>query len=168
MKHFLKNNYRLWILVSIAIWGFAFSGAAQPAQTTNRVNTGGSSNAVARIETDEGVEVTVQSANQLSRSVLTFGLDRVPGLNRKIWGNPAWQYIASLLYVVLAFYASKFVDWLLRVWVRKWTEKTSTTLDDLVVELLHGPTKILSFVVLLHLGLNMFAWPRWLSSWRSP
>src|SRR5215472_7468401 len=41
---------------------------------------------------------------------LTFGLDRISWLRGEVLGNPLWQYIASLLYIVLAFYAAKLLD----------------------------------------------------------
>ena len=94
---------------------------------------------------------------------LTFGLDRVPGLGIDLLGNPAWQYLAFLIYVVLAFYASKLLDYLIQVQLRKWAAKTETKLDDLILELLRGPVKVIVFVTLLHIGLRLFAWPEWTS-----
>ncbi len=92
---------------------------------------------------------------------LTFGLDRVPWLRTEMMGNPLWQYLASLLYIVLAFYASKLLDYFVQVQLRRWAARTRTRLDDLMVELLHGPVKIICFVILLHVGLRVFAWPAW-------
>jgi len=92
---------------------------------------------------------------------MSFGLDRVPGLDLKVMGNPLWQYLAFLIYVVLAFYASKFLDYLIQVQLRKWAAKTETKFDDLLLDLLKGPVKIVAFVVFLHLGLRLFAWPAW-------
>jgi MscS family membrane protein len=90
---------------------------------------------------------------------LTFGLDRVEWLRGEVMGNPVWQYIASLIYVLAAFYVSKFLDYAIQVQLRKWAARTRTKLDDLTLELLHGPVKVVSFVVLLHIGLGFFAWP---------
>ncbi len=98
---------------------------------------------------------------------LTFGLDRVPGLESEAMGNPLWQYLAFLIYVLLAFYASKVLDYVMQVWLRKWAAKTETKLDDLILELLRGPVKIVAFVVFLHIGLRLFAWPEWASSFIS-
>jgi len=92
---------------------------------------------------------------------MSFGLDRVPGLNTPLLGNPLWQYLAFLIYVVLAFYVSKFLDYLIQVQLRKWAAKTETKFDDLLLDLLKGPVKIVAFVVFLHLGLRLFAWPGW-------
>jgi MscS family membrane protein len=94
---------------------------------------------------------------------LTFGLDHVPGLGFEVMGNPVWQYLAFLIYVVLAFYVSKLLDWLIQVQLRKWAAKTKTQFDDLILELLRGPVKIIAFVLLLHVGLRLFAWPEWTS-----
>lgn len=91
---------------------------------------------------------------------LTFGLDRIEILDRiKLFAIPLWQYCASLVYIFLAFYVSKFLDFLTRVWLKRWTEKTKTQFDDLLLDLLNGPTKIIAFIILLRIGLEVFSWP---------
>src|SRR6185436_19456326 len=89
---------------------------------------------------------------------LTFGLDRVPLLQSQPFaGIPLWQFLASLIYIFLAFYVSKFLDHFIRERVRKWAEKTSTKLDDLLIDLVRGPVKIVAFVILLHIGMRIYA-----------
>ncbi|MBI5802650.1 MAG: mechanosensitive ion channel family protein [Verrucomicrobia bacterium] len=97
--------------------------------------------------------------------VLTFGLDRFEPLRTPFLGNPLWQYLASLIYIVLAFYVAKFLDWLTRVWLRKFTGRTKTSLDDQLLELLNGPIKVVVFVVFLHIGLSIFHWPPLAELW---
>ncbi|EEF58162.1 mechanosensitive ion channel family protein [Pedosphaera parvula] len=82
-----------------------------------------------------------------------------PFLKYQWLGNELWKYMASLVYIILAFYTSKFLDHLTRVWLRKWAEKTETKFDDLILDLLNGPVKVVSFVVFLHIGLSVFRWP---------
>ncbi len=82
-----------------------------------------------------------------------------PFLRYHFWGNELWKYIFSLIYIFLAFYISKLLDYLTRVWLKRWTDKTETKLDDLLLELLNGPVKIISFVIFLRIGLDVFAWP---------
>ena len=95
---------------------------------------------------------------------LTFGLDRVPFLQSRYLANiPLWQYLASLIYIFLAFYLSKFLDQFIRYRVRKWAEKTATKVDDMFVELVRGPVKIVAFVILLHIGMKVYAWPETLA-----
>lgn len=96
-----------------------------------------------------------------SRERLTFGLDQVPGLNHEVLGNPLWQYLAFLAYIILAFYVSKLLDYLIQVQLRRWAKRTRTRMDQLVPELLRGAVKIVAFVILLHVGLRLFAWPEW-------
>lgn len=93
------------------------------------------------------------------RTWLTFGLDHVPGLQEEVMGIPIWQYLALVAYILLAFYASKLLDYFIQVQLRKWASRTRTRLDELMLELLHGPVKIISFVVLLHAALRLFSWP---------
>lgn len=90
-----------------------------------------------------------------------FGLDRIELLQFKVMGNPLWQYAAFLIYIFLAFYVSKLLDYVIQAQLRKWASRTSTRFDDLLLELLRGPVKIIAFVVFLHIGLRVFAWPDW-------
>src|ERR1051325_2563520 len=91
---------------------------------------------------------------------LTFFLDQVDFLTTTtVFWAPLWKYIASLLYIFLAFYVSKFLDYLTRVWLKKWTAKTKTQLDDLLLGLLNGPVKVIAFVIFLNIGLGVFNWP---------
>jgi MscS family membrane protein len=106
---------------------------------------------------------TVDSAPiqvRVYNALLTFGLDRVGLLDRhKLFDIPLWQYAAALIYIFLAFYVSKLLDFLTRVWLKKWAEKTATKFDDLLLDLLNGPTKIVAFVIFLRIGLEVFSWP---------
>jgi MscS family membrane protein len=111
----------------------------------------------------EPVKIHVRTA----LGALTFGLDRVPAFKREFLGNPIWQYIASLIYIILAFYVSKLLDLLVRLRLKIWAAKTTTRLDDLLVELIHGPVKVVSFVILLHIGLRVFDWPIWVQEFLS-
>ena len=94
-----------------------------------------------------------------SETWLTFGLDHIEWLRGTIMGNPIWQYMASLIYILVAFYLSKLLDYAIQVQLRKWAARTRSKVDDLMLELLHGPVKVVCFVVLLHLGLGLFSWP---------
>lgn len=98
---------------------------------------------------------------------LTFGLDRVSWLQKPLFGNPIWQYVASLIYLLLAFYLSHLLDFIIRVRVKKWAEKTETKFDDYLITLLHGPIKVITFVILLHIGLQIFSWPDWVNVYLS-
>ena len=82
-----------------------------------------------------------------------------PFLTRQLWGNELWKYLFSLVYVFLAFYVSKLLDFLTRVWLKKWAEKTETKFDDLVLDLLNGPVKVVAFIIFLRIGLDVFDWP---------
>lgn len=85
--------------------------------------------------------------------------EHLPFLKYQWLGNALWKYLASLLYIFLAFYVSKLVDYLTRVWLKRWADKTETKFDDLLLELLRGPVKVVCFVILLHVGLSVFEWP---------
>src|ERR1051326_6378994 len=72
-----------------------------------------------------------------------------PFLTIQWFGNEIWKYLFSLIYIFLAFYVSKLLDFLTRVWLKKWTDKTETKFDDLLLELLHGPIKVVAFMIFL-------------------
>ena len=123
--------------------------------------------AVAQTNTNQVAAVSNTNApsglfrmEQVDQHFLTFGLDRVEFL-RTIHplGEPLWKYIASLIYIFLAFYVAKILDLITNVWLKKWAARTQTQFDDLLLELLRGPVKVVAFVILLHIGLNVFAWP---------
>lgn len=90
-----------------------------------------------------------------------------PFLRYHFLGNELWKYIFSLIYIFLAFYVSKLLDYLTRVWLKKWAEKTESKLDDLLLQLLNGPVKIISFVIFLRIGLDVFEWPPEVQNWLS-
>jgi len=99
---------------------------------------------------------------------LTFGLDRVPWLQIKPFaGIPLWQFLSSVLYIFLAFYVSKLLDFVIRERIAKWAEKTETKFDDVLVGLVRGPVKVVSFVVLLHIGMEVYSWPEGFSRFLS-
>lgn len=102
------------------------------------------------------------------KNYLTFGLDRIEVLRTvDLLGQPLWKYGASLIYILLAFYGSQLLDHLVNRWLKKLTEKTETKLDDLLLQLLHGPVKVVAFVLFLHIGLNVFDWPPGAKVWLS-
>jgi MscS family membrane protein len=98
---------------------------------------------------------------------LTFGLDHIQVLRYELFDIPLWQYAASVIYVILSMWIARFVDWFVRVYIKRLTEKTETTLDDMLLELLHGPVRVVSFVFLLHVGLHVFHWPEWIEDYMS-
>jgi len=94
-------------------------------------------------------------------------MNRMEPLQGSYFGRPLWQYVASLLYLFLAFYVSKTIDWLIQSRLKQWAERTKTEWDDIVVDLVDGPVKTIAFVFFLHLGLAIFDWPTWLEAWVS-
>ena len=152
MKWRFEWFYR-WALAALfvtALWSVWAN--AQEAATTNAPVPA----AAAAAETNK----LEQTLLKLDQHALTFGLDRVAVLREtKVFGEPTWKYLASLIYIVLAFYVAKLLDFVIGVWLKRWAEKTETKYDDLVLELLRGPVKVVAFVIFLHIGLSVFQWP---------
>lgn len=155
MKSNTRRRFRRWspglqLCLVALVATLALPAVAQTTYTTNTIVTTNAAGAMAAPATVAG-----------QPTWLTGWLEQFQWLQIKWLGNPLWQYVAALLYIVLAFYGSKLVDVLFRVQLKKLTARTKTSMDDLLVDLARGPVKIITFVILLHVGLRVFAWPEW-------
>lgn len=148
--------------LSAVLWTLLWLGLPPWLAAQTNTNAAAATNAPARAT--PATNLLTQLAAE-RRELLTFGLDSFEPLRTTFLGNPLWQYLASLIYIVLAFYVAKFLDWLTRVWLRRFTGKTKTTVDDQLLELLNGPIKVVTFVVFLHIGLSIFHWPPLAELW---
>ncbi len=141
---FRGGIFLLAILLLWAVWA-----GAQPVAPTNAPP------APANTSTS-----LLSGLSRFNEQYLTFGLDRADLLrDHTLFGEPLWKYLASLIYIFLAFYISKFLDFLTRVWLKKFAARTQTKFDNLLLEVLNGPVKIVSFVIFLYIGLGIFQWP---------
>lgn len=106
--------------------------------------------------------VTSTNGVPVYRTYLAFGLDRIEYLSvHKAVGIPYWQYLASIVYLVIAFYGARLIDYLVRHRLKSWVEGTTTNLDDAILALVEGPSRVIVFVLLFYLGLQQFEWPDW-------
>jgi len=114
--------------------------------------------AVEKFRENQEKEADVTTMTMVPREPFYFGLDHISWLQYPVFGRmgqPAWELVASLLYIVLAYYFSKFLDFFLNARLQKIVSKKSTSVDTMLLNLLHGPTKLLTFVILLHYGLYL-------------
>jgi MscS family membrane protein len=153
----MRRNFEWWyrgllgLLAVIAFW--AMWASAQPAVTNTA--TAAQTNKVGALASKLGA-----LENQVAEHDWIFHLDQLEVLQTNaIFGQPLWKYISSLIYIFLAFYVSKFLDYLTGVWLKRWAEKTASKFDDLLLETLRGPVKVIAFVIFLHVGLTVFQWP---------
>ena len=154
MKFRIESLVKVYVvlLFALLVWCF-WTEAAQPAPATNAV---------------PDVPVKLVPAGVLTNTAyLTFGLDRLETLQTRRFGIPYYQYLASLIYVLLAFFAARLVDWIIGSLLKTWAKRTTTRLDDILLDLLHGPVKIIAFVIFLHVGLRVFPWPDWIENFIS-
>jgi MscS family membrane protein len=142
-------------MVLLVLWLWVVWAGAQPAPTTAVATTNASS-----VTQTNQPGALAQGLARLEEAHLTFGLDRIALLrDNTVFGEPLWKYIASLIFIFLAFYVSKLLDFIVGVWLKRWAEKTETKFDDLLLTLLRGPVKAVAFVIFLHIGLSIFRWP---------
>jgi MscS family membrane protein len=120
----------------------------------------------AEVQTTNGVRSVTAKVRTLEREVnASFGLDGVPELQRNLFGSPLWKYAASAIFVLLALCVAKILDWIIGGRFKKWAEGRASRLPGLLLNLLHGPIKVVSFVIVVHIGLDALAWPASVESW---
>ena len=141
----------LCVLLVWSVWRSAAQNSNDVAAAAI-VTAGGSTNQPA------GVLGTIIKKLETPEWVEKLAVD-FPFLKQVWWGNELWKYLFSLIYIFLAFYVSKFLDFLTRVWLKRWAEKTETKFDDLLLELLNGPVRVVAFMIFLRIGLDVFQWP---------
>lgn len=147
MKLKFETAWRAWLLFCVLTLAWSLWASAQTNTTKLSLATTNQPSAL------------VKEVERMEAHPLTFGLDRLLVLRENtLFGEPLWKYAASLVYILLAFYVAKLIDVIARVWLRRLARRTETKLDDLLLELLHGPLKVVAFVVLLNIGLGVFDW----------
>jgi len=163
IRHFLRPDWFLRIWALACCLGIGLSILAQtPAASEPAPGT--TNSAASTLELLGGTDREFIRNN---RSLLTFGLDQVGALQIEFFHRPLWQYLATVVYVILAFQISKLFDWLIHIRLKKWASGTSNRWDDVLIGLLDGPVKVISFVVFLNIGLQLFDWPEVVERWIS-
>jgi MscS family membrane protein len=121
--------------------------------------------AIAQVTGNGSVQAVTTVVKASDSTLLSFGLDRVEELRRPLAGIPLWQYIATAIYILLAFVAARLVNYLVTVQARRLFVRAKWDFGEVIINLLHGPVKMLVLVVLLQMGLRLFEWPAWLEAW---
>lgn len=163
MKRSLETFFRayLFILVAVLMWSLWRASAQDStnAPATDAQITASSSGGTNRLTVSvTDVDAAKPPLRETPQWIKDLAVD-FPFLTRQLWGNELWKYLFSLIYIFLAFYVSKLLDYLTRVWLKKWAERTTTTFDDLLLDLLNGPVKVVAFMIFLRIGLDVFQWP---------
>lgn len=162
MRSHLKKSYWgfLFLLCSTLVWS-VWSQAAEDSDTkaSNTAPAVASTPASVTITATGGTKAASVATHHETPEWIEKLAEKAHFLKWTLWGNELWKYIFSLIYIFLAFFISKLLDYLTRVWLKKWAEKTTTQFDDLVLELLNGPVKVVAFMIFLRIGLDVFQWP---------
>lgn len=133
------------LLLLLLVWAGMLSARAQ----TNTNKTA--------ITTNKAPSVLIQEVERMKPG--SFDLDQFAPLRQNTFlGEPLWKYVASLIYILLAFYAAKLIHFVARVWLKRVTSRSEVGFRELLLDLLQGPIKVVVFVVLLNIGLNIFDW----------
>lgn len=146
MRWKFENLFRSFVVLLLAV--LLWSVWSAEAQTNNA--------AAARAATTNAAPVVAKII--VPPELVEWLTADVPALKLTFLGNEAWKYLFSLIYIFLAFYISKVLDFLTRVWLKRWAAKTETKFDDLLLDLLNGPVKVISFVIFLSIGLEVLTW----------
>lgn len=155
----LYRGFLFLMCVGLAwsVWNLAAQDASTAA--TNSATGGTNTPASVSITATSGTAVVSVAKPMPTPEWIDRLAHDLPFLKWTLWDNELWKYLFSLVYIFLAFYVSKLLDYLTRVWLKKWADRTKTKFDDLVLELLNGPVKVLAFMIFLRIGLDVFAWP---------
>jgi MscS family membrane protein len=153
MKFRFEMVYRTGLIGLFLVAGWSVWASAQEVATP-------AAPAVAATNSPVNTNLLTHPKLALPQHALTFGLDSVDFLkDTPLFGQPLWKYLASLIYIGMAFFASWLLDYVINVWLKRLTAKTETKYDDLLLALLHGPVKVVAFVIFLNIGLGVFDWP---------
>ena len=118
-----------------------------------------------RLQGNAPVQAVSTTVVKTESAALSFGLDRIEELRRPLAGIPLWQYIATAVYILLAFIAARLVNYLVTVQLRRLFVRAKWNFGEVTINLLHGPVRMLVLVILLQMGLRLFQWPAWLEVW---
>jgi MscS family membrane protein len=153
MKRFQGAIFKCYVglMLGLLVWSVLTYG-----QGTNTTTVA--------VKSDSPVQA-VNTVIKTETTTLTFGLDRIEELRRTVLGMPLWQYIASAIYVVLAFIVARLVNYLVTVQLRRLFVRAKWNFGEMIINLLHGPIRMLVLVVLLEMGLGLFQWPGRLEIW---
>ena len=159
MKLKFETLFRIYViaLLAILLWSLWSASAQNSAKQADRSAAAAASTLAASTNAPAGGTSPsggMETPPWIER--LAIGL---PFLRIQWFGNELWKYLFSLIYIFLAFYVSKLADFLTRVWLKKWSNRTETKFDDLLLDLLNGPVKVVLFVIFLRIGLDVFKWP---------
>ncbi len=144
----------------ILLWGGLLLAPLTQAQTnTNAVTV------TAGVQTTNQIKSFTAKVEAIEQEAMTFGLDEVTWLQPPLFGVPRWKYTASLIFIFLAFLTARILDWAVAGWLKRWAAKTPSRIGELVLDRIHGPIKVVTFVVLLHIGLDVFSWPPTVQLW---
>lgn len=97
--------------------------------------------------------------------LFTFGLDKVEGFQFKLWGNPFWQYAASLVYVILALFSASVADFFAQLVMRKWAAIGTADSPVAIIKKLKSPTRVICCVVVAQIGVEVFPLPFQIERW---
>lgn len=151
MKVKFEHLFRVYIGILVLVLLFAIWADAQTALTNSSAST-------------TNISLTTQISSKTNSNYnLTFGLDRIDVLKKGFLGRPIFQYVASLIYIILAYLGTLIVDFIFIKILKRLAQKTETRYDDLLIELLRKPIKVVVIVIFLHIGLNVFNWPEWIN-----
>lgn len=153
MKRFQGAFFKLYVALMLCIVAFSVLTFGQGTNTTTT-----------RVTSDQPIE-SITTVVKEESPVLTFGLDRIEELRVRIVGIPLWQYIATVIYITLAVLAARIINYLVTVQLRKVFVRAKWSFGEMVINMLHGPVRMLVMVILLQMGLRFFEWPDWLEAW---
>lgn len=83
-------------------------------------------------------------------------VEKIEILREEIFDIALWQYGLFVLVILIAVILSKVIDFFVIVRLKKLTARTRTSLDDIAIEVMRKPLKLIIIIAGIILGLSIF------------
>ncbi len=87
-------------------------------------------------------------------------VEKIGILREEIFNIALWQYVLFALVILIALILSKVIDFFVIVRLKKLTARTRTSLDDIAIEVMRKPLRLIIVIAGIILGLGIFRIPR--------
>lgn len=96
----------------------------------------------------------VYAGEGISYEISNWIVNNVPFLGTDVFGTPVGNYILAMLCILLTAILGKIIYYIFKTYVRRFTEKTKTEIDDIIIDMIEEPLVV--FLVIIGLWLSIF------------
>jgi len=74
-----------------------------------------------------------------------------------IFGNELWRYLIFVVFLALTWPIGKLINYILNNFLKKWAEKTSFKLDDILINSLNPPINMFILAAMFYFGMDFIS-----------